>query len=66
MASPHTRTAPNGARQVLNRPAYLARNPDAARYLATCGHCRRTWDDGHASGVTPTPAGRCPFEYSHR
>lgn len=27
----------------------------------TCGTCGRTW----SSLTTPTPAGRCPFEYDH-
>lgn len=26
-----------------------------------CGHCKRTWNYRE----TPTPAGRCPFEYDH-
>ena len=30
--------------------------------VATCGACGRSWDDGQSTGVTPTPAGRCPFE----
>lgn len=69
--APITRTAPNGARQVLDRQAYLAREAaqgrtDAARHLATCGHCGRTWDDGIVSGVTPAPSARCPFENSHK
>lgn len=32
----------------------------------TCGHCGRSWDDARVSGLTPTPAGRCPYEYAHR
>lgn len=67
---PTCRTAANGAREVLRRDEYMARESargrDARRYLATCGHCGRTWDDGIVSGVTPTPAARCPFEGSHR
>jgi hypothetical protein len=65
-----SRTAKNGAREVFNLAAYLddqARaGRDAARYVSTCGRCGRIWDDGIVSGVTPTPAARCPFEYSHR
>ena len=58
-----SRTAANGARQVFDRAGYVAREaargrPDAGRYLATCGHCGRTWDDGLSSGVTPAPAAR--------
>ncbi|UTN91444.1 hypothetical protein SEA_OUTIS_81 [Gordonia phage Outis] len=33
--------------------------------IATCETCGRRWDDAHTSSVTPTPAGRCPFEYDH-
>lgn len=31
----------------------------------TCGHCGRTWDDAVITAWTPTPSGRCPFEYDH-
>lgn len=70
MNAPTFRTAPNGARLVLDPAAYVARETlqgrtDAGRYLATCAHCARVWDDGHVSGVTPTPGGRCPFEAQH-
>ena len=30
-----------------------------------CGTCGRAWDDSISTSVTPTPAGRCPFEYEH-
>lgn len=33
--------------------------------MMTCGTCLRTWDDSVITGVTPVPAGRCPFEYEH-
>lgn len=33
--------------------------------VATCGYCRRSWNDAAISAVTPVPAGRCPFEYEH-
>jgi hypothetical protein len=33
--------------------------------VATCGHCGRSWNDALSSGITPTPSGRCPFEYEH-
>ena len=36
------------------------------RRLATCGSCGLTWDDGVITSMTPTPSGRCPFEYFHR
>lgn len=48
---------------------YVARGvaaPPQFKAPATCGHCGRTWDDAHISGMTPTPAGRCPFEHMHR
>ena len=32
---------------------------------AQCGHCGRAWNDDKSTGVTPTPSGRCPFEYEH-
>ena len=32
---------------------------------ATCSACGETWDDAVVTSVTPTPAGRCPFEYEH-
>ena len=31
----------------------------------TCGACGRIWDDGISTGLTPAPAGRCPFEPLH-
>ena len=31
----------------------------------TCGHCGLSWDDAICTGITPTPSGRCPFEYFH-
>jgi len=36
-----------------------------AKDLATCGTCKRSWDDGISTSITPTPSGRCPFEYFH-
>ena len=33
--------------------------------LMTCGTCGRSWNDADVSGITPTPSGRCPFEYDH-
>jgi hypothetical protein len=32
---------------------------------ALCGHCGRGWNDEKSTSVTPTPSGRCPFEYEH-
>ena len=34
--------------------------------IATCGECGRSWDDARISSLTPTPSGRCPFEYAHQ
>lgn len=58
------RTHKSGAREVFAAAAYSALHPGAR--VATCGTCGRSWDDGFCSGVTPTPAGRCPFEYQHK
>lgn len=33
--------------------------------IATCGECGLSWDDGVSTSMTPTPSGRCPFEYFH-
>ena len=38
---------------------------DAAKARATCGACGRSWDDAIATGYTPVPSGRCPFEAFH-
>lgn len=38
---------------------------DNPRDIAQCGTCGRYWDDGVATGMTPAPGGRCPFEYFH-
>jgi hypothetical protein len=39
---------------------------DPAEPVATvCGACGRAWDDDIITAVTPTPAGRCPFEADH-
>lgn len=31
-----------------------------------CGTCGLRWDDGKCTAWTPTPSGRCPFEYFHK
>jgi len=36
-----------------------------AKDRATCDHCGLSWDDGVSTSITPTPAGRCPFENYH-
>lgn len=33
--------------------------------IVTCGHCGRSWNDALSTQLTPTPGGRCPFEYEH-
>jgi hypothetical protein len=33
--------------------------------VARCLTCGRSWDDSKSTAVTPTPSGRCPFEYEH-
>jgi hypothetical protein len=38
---------------------------DNAKDLCSCGSCGRSWDDGICTSMTPTPAGRCPFEHYH-
>lgn len=50
----------NGVREVFDTDAY-----DLPLSVATCGECGRSWDNDRASGLTPTPSGRCPFEYDH-
>ena len=41
------------------------RQKEKAKVLAQCGTCKRYWDDGISTGMTPTPSARCPFEYFH-
>jgi hypothetical protein len=45
---------------------YVAPNRPAPSHFARCGHCHRAWNDDKSTGLTPTPAGRCPFEHWHR
>jgi hypothetical protein len=33
---------------------------------AECGTCGRAWNDAEPTSITPTPSGRCPFEYDHQ
>jgi hypothetical protein len=63
MSYPSYRTNRQGVREVFDADRYRADHPDAD--IATDGQCGRSWDDKHASGWTPAPSGRCPFEYSH-
>lgn len=46
-------------------PGDLRRQVIPPEDIATCGTCGRSWDDGQGTSVTPTPSGRCPFEYDH-
>jgi hypothetical protein len=48
------------ARENRNGP-----NGEHVPSMATCGTCKRTWDDAKGSELTPTPAARCPYEYAH-
>lgn len=48
------------------RPLFTKAEKDAAVDLAQCGTCHHFWDDGIATGWTPTPGGRCPFEEYHQ
>lgn len=36
------------------------------RGWAQCGTCGKSWNDDKSTSVTPTPSGRCPFEYDHK
>ncbi len=38
---------------------------DPATDRMLCEACGREWDDAIATGWTPVPAARCPFEYFH-
>lgn len=49
----------------LRRDSRAYRAADEAGTLATCGTCGRAWDDAKPTAYTPTPSGRCPFEYFH-
>lgn len=37
-----------------------------AKNRTTCGECGLTWDDDISTAWTPSPGGRCPFEYFHK
>lgn len=54
----HLRIPPDFAVQPL-KPGQPATTP------TQCGHCGLSWDDAIATGYTPAPAARCPFEYFH-
>ncbi len=42
---------------------YTAPHKAAPKHFSRCGTCNRAWDDTVSTGITPTPAARCPFEY---
>jgi hypothetical protein len=46
-------------------PVRPLRNFAKAKDPVTCGTCGRSWDDAKSTSMTPTPAGRCPFEAFH-
>jgi hypothetical protein len=52
---------------------YLSHRSPALRFFlkippgwVQCGECGRVWEDDVSTDLTPTPAGRCPFEHWHR
>jgi hypothetical protein len=45
---------------------YVAPHGAAPDHFARCGTCHRAWDDYKSTDLTPTPSGRCPFEYMHK
>ena len=47
---------------ITHRIKFVTRHND----ICTCGNCGRSWDDSLVTSITPTPAGRCPFEYMRR
>lgn len=46
-------------------PVQPLKPDESAKDRCTCGTCGLSWDDGKPTEWTPTPAGRCPFEYFH-
>lgn len=45
---------------------YVAPHRPAPATFARCLTCFRAWNDDKPTAWTPTPSGRCPFEYWHR
>jgi hypothetical protein len=58
-----SKTRPDGVVQILDRESYERDHPEAV--IGQCGTCHRMWDDSKPTMWTPTPSGRCPFEYDH-
>lgn len=46
-------------------PVKVLGTDEQAKDKMTCGVCGRSWDDAIPTSWTPTPSGRCPFEYYH-
>jgi hypothetical protein len=40
-------------------------NGNVVENMATCGNCGMTWNDALITSSTPSPSGRCPYEYIH-
>lgn len=47
------------------RTVYEREQAESHGGLTQCGTCDRYWDDSISTSLTPTPSGRCPFEYFH-
>jgi len=58
-----SRVDDRGVREVLDITGYT--QAVGGSDVVTCGACGRSWDNAVTTGVTPTPAARCPFEYEH-
>lgn len=59
------RVAPDNSAIPKDWPVQSVEPDGSNPNLATCGTCGRTWDDSVSTSMTPTPSGRCPFEYFH-
>ena len=62
-----TRPEPVPLRDVFPHPVrsdVVELKPDDPK-ATVCGTCGRGWDDSVSTSCTPTPSGRCPFEYEH-
>ena len=68
------RTAKINSERHSNGVQELIYDPDSEEDMETladlpdvciCGECGRAWIDSIITSVTPSPGGRCPFEYEH-